>query len=181
MNRKLENIKKLEVSKPLKLDCGKTINNFPLAYETYGKLNENKDNAILVFHALTGDQFVAETNPVTNKEGWWVTAVGPGKAIDTKKYFVICANVIGGCMGSLGPRNINPENKNKKKIFISIHPWTLNLNKDNRWYRNIDDYNFMIKKITNSNEEKMTKVIQVPMAKPCFCFQSYSINPVIFD
>ena len=107
MNSKFENIKKLDVSKPLKLDCGKTINNFPLAYETYGKLNENKDNAILVFHALTGDQFVTNTNPITNKEGWWVTAVGPDKAIDTNKYFVICANVIGGCMGSLGPRNIN--------------------------------------------------------------------------
>ena len=93
MNSKLENIKKLEVSKPLKLDCGKTINNFPLAYETYGKLNENKDNAILVFHALTGDQFVSETNPVTNKEGWWVTAVGPDKAIDTNKYFVICVQM----------------------------------------------------------------------------------------
>tara|TARA_A100001011_G_scaffold257965_1_gene266259 strand:- start:3 stop:1142 length:1140 start_codon:yes stop_codon:yes gene_type:complete len=111
MNRKLENIKKHTVSKPLKLDCGKTINNFPLAYETYGKLNQNKDNAILVFHALTGDQFVAGTNPMTNKEGWWVTAVGPGKAIDTNKYFVICANVIGGCMGSLGPREINSETK----------------------------------------------------------------------
>ena len=111
MNSKLENIKKIQILKPLKLDCGKTINNFPLAYETFGKLNENKDNAILVFHALTGDQFVAGTNPVTNKEGWWVTAVGPGKAIDTKKYFVICANVIGGCMGSLGPRDINPETK----------------------------------------------------------------------
>ena len=111
MNIKLENIKKLSVTKPLKLDCGKTINNFPLAYETYGKLNENKDNAILVFHALTGDQFVTGTNPITKKEGWWVTAVGPGKAIDTNKYFVICANVIGGCMGSLGPKNINPESK----------------------------------------------------------------------
>jgi len=109
MNKKIEDIKKICVSKPLKLDCGKTINNFPLAYETYGKLNENKDNAILVFHALTGDQFVAGTNPVTNKEGWWVTAVGPGKAIDTNKYFVICANVIGGCMGSWGPSK-----KNKK-------------------------------------------------------------------
>jgi len=109
MNRKTEDIKKIIVSKPLKLDCGKTINDFPLAYETYGTLNENKDNAILVFHALTGDQFVAETNPVTNKEGWWVTAVGPGKAIDTNKYFVICANVIGGCMGSWGPSNNNKE------------------------------------------------------------------------
>ena len=111
MNSKTENIKKLVISKPLKLDCGKTINNFPIAYETYGKLNENKDNAVLVFHALTGDQFVTGTNPITNKEGWWVTAVGPGKAIDTNKYFVICANVIGGCMGSLGPRDINPETK----------------------------------------------------------------------
>ena len=111
MNVKIENIKKLDISKSLKLDCGKTITNFPLAYETYGKLNQNKDNAILVFHALTGDQFVTGTNPITNKEGWWVTAVGPGKAIDTNKYFVICANVIGGCMGSLGPKNINPETK----------------------------------------------------------------------
>ena len=109
MNRKTEDIKKIIVSKPLKLDCGKTINDFPLAYETYGTLNENKDNAILVFHALTGDQFVTGTNPVTNKEGWWVTAVGTGKAIDTNKYFVICANVIGGCMGSWGPSNNNKE------------------------------------------------------------------------
>ena len=69
MNRKIENINKITITKPLKLDCGKTIKNFPLAYETYGKLNENKDNAILVFHALTGDQFVTGTNPVTNKEG----------------------------------------------------------------------------------------------------------------
>jgi len=109
MNRKIENINKITITKPLKLDCGKTIKDFPLAYETYGKLNKNKDNAILVFHALTGDQFVAGTNPVTKKDGWWVTAVGPGKAIDTNKYFVICANVIGGCMGSLGPSDINEE------------------------------------------------------------------------
>tara|TARA_B110000438_G_scaffold69354_1_gene69600 strand:- start:3060 stop:4199 length:1140 start_codon:yes stop_codon:yes gene_type:complete len=109
MNKKIEDIKKIIVSKPLKLDCGKTVKDFPLAYETYGKLSENRDNAILVFHALTGDQFVTGTNPVTNKEGWWITAVGPGKAIDTNKYFVICANVIGGCMGSWGPSNKNKE------------------------------------------------------------------------
>ena len=111
MNSKIENIKKITVSKPLKLDCGKTISNFPLAYETYGKLNSEKNNAILVFHALTGDQFVTGTNPITGKEGWWVTAIGPDKAIDTKKYFVICANVIGGCMGSLGPGNTDPKTK----------------------------------------------------------------------
>ena len=120
MNSKLENIKKIKVTKPLKLDCGKTINNFPLAYETYGKLNKEKNNAILVFHALTGDQFISGTNPVTNKEGWWVTAVGPNKALDTNKYFVICANVIGGCMGSLGPKDINPETNQPYGLDLSL-------------------------------------------------------------
>ncbi len=103
-----ENIKTLIVNKPLKLDCGQTINEFPLAYETYGSLNKDKNNAILVFHALTGDQFVTGKNPITNKDGWWSYAVGPNKSIDTNKYFVICANVIGGCMGSFGPSHKNP-------------------------------------------------------------------------
>jgi homoserine O-acetyltransferase len=110
MNYKIENIKKITVTKPLKLDCGQTIKKFPIAYETYGKLNKEKNNAILIFHALSGDQFVAGTNPVTNKDGWWSTAVGPGKAVDTQKYFIICANVLGGCMGSFGPKNINDAN-----------------------------------------------------------------------
>ena len=78
-----ENIKKIIVNKPLKLDCGKTICDYPLAYETYGKLNEKKDNAILTFHALTGDQFVSGTNPITNKPGRGSYLVGPSKAIDT--------------------------------------------------------------------------------------------------
>jgi homoserine O-acetyltransferase len=107
MNYKTENIKQLIVKKALKLDCGLTIDNFPLAYETYGELNENTDNAILVFHALTGDQFASGNNPITKREGWWDTAVGPGKAIDTNKYFVICANVLGGCMGTFGPKEID--------------------------------------------------------------------------
>ena len=107
MNAK-KNIKKIIIKKPLILDCGKIINNYPIAYETYGTLNEKRDNAILAFHALTGDQFVSGTNPITNKNGWWSYAVGPGKAIDTKKFFVICANVIGGCMGSYGPDSIDP-------------------------------------------------------------------------
>jgi|TARA_B110000967_G_scaffold204126_1_gene246064 homoserine O-acetyltransferase len=110
MNYKIKNIKNIIVNNPLKLDCGQTINNFPIAYETYGKLNKKKNNAILIFHALTGDQFVAGENPITNKQGWWTTAVGPGKAIDTDKYFIICANVLGGCMGSFGPKDINVEN-----------------------------------------------------------------------
>ena len=87
MNYKPENIKQIIVTKPLKLDCGQTIKNFPIAYETYGELNKEKNNAVLIFHALTGDQFVTGTNPVTSRDGWWKTAVGPGKAVDTEKYF----------------------------------------------------------------------------------------------
>ena len=115
----IEKIKKIIIKKPLKLDCGKTINNYPLAYETYGTLNQKKDNAILAFHALTGDQFVSDKNPITNKNGWWSYLVGPSKAIDTNKFFVICANVIGGCMGSFGPNSIDPETN---KIFGTNFP-----------------------------------------------------------
>ena len=109
MNKDTKNIKKLIVNQSLDLDCGKTIKNFPLAYETYGALNKNKTNAVLIFHALSGDQFVTHINPITKMKGWWTIAVGPGKAIDTNKFFVICVNVLGGCMGSFGPREINPE------------------------------------------------------------------------
>ena len=107
MNNEIKNIKKLIIDHSFELDCGKTIRNFPLAFETYGSLNKNKSNAILAFHALTGDQFCANINPITKREGWWTAAVGPDKAIDTNKYFVICANVIGGCMGSWGPKEID--------------------------------------------------------------------------
>ena len=119
MNTELKNIKKLIINQPLELDCGKTIKNFPLAYETYGTLNKKKNNAVLAFHALTGDQFCTNTNPITKREGWWATAVGPGKAIDTNKYFVICANVLGGCMGTYGPTEINPETN---KLFGTTFP-----------------------------------------------------------
>ena len=106
---KFDNIKKIIVKDQLKLDCGKIISEFPIAYETYGKLNSKKDNAILVFHALTGDQFATDINPITKKDGWWKYAIGKGKAIDTNKYFVISANVLGGCMGSFGPSSLNKE------------------------------------------------------------------------
>ena len=85
----MKNVKKLIIDQPFELDCGKTIKDFPLAYETYGTLNNKKSNAILVFHALSGDQFAANINPITKKEGWWSNALGDGKAIDTKKYLVI--------------------------------------------------------------------------------------------
>ncbi len=77
-----------------------------MAYRTYGTLDAARANAILVCHALTGDQYVAETHPVTGKAGWWTSVVGPGKPIDTDRFFVICTNVLGGCMGSTGPRSI---------------------------------------------------------------------------
>ena len=113
MNIENKNIKKLIINESVKLDCGKIIKNFPLAFETYGTLNKKKTNAVLAFHALTGDQFITNLNPITKREGWWTFAVGPGKAIDTNKYFVICANVLGGCMGSFGPKEINQETNKK--------------------------------------------------------------------
>ncbi len=93
---------------PLKLASGSEIKNFPLAYQTYGKLNADRSNAILICHALTGDQYVSSTHPITKKDGWWNFMVGPKKPIDTEKFFVICSNVIGGCMGSVSPKEINP-------------------------------------------------------------------------
>jgi homoserine O-acetyltransferase len=92
----------------LPLDCGRALTPVTVAYMTHGSLNADKSNAILVCHALTGDQFVASTNPVTGKPGWWVSLIGPGKPIDTDRFFVICANVIGGCMGSTGPADNDP-------------------------------------------------------------------------
>ena len=104
---KSEKVKNLIIDKPLKLDCGKTIVNFPLAYETYGQLNKKRDNAILAFHALTGDQYATEKNPVTKRDGWWQNLIGPNKILDTNKFFIICSNVLGGCMGTTGPSSIN--------------------------------------------------------------------------
>ncbi|HEX6118623.1 MAG TPA: homoserine O-acetyltransferase [Dongiaceae bacterium] len=92
----------------LTLDCGAELGNVTLAYQTYGRLNAGKSNAILVCHALTGDQFVADQHPITGKPGWWQVMVGPGLPIDTERYFVICANVLGGCLGTTGPSSTNP-------------------------------------------------------------------------
>lgn len=96
-------------SEPLKLDCERALAPFSVAYMTYGNLNAEKSNAVLICHALTGDQYVASRHPVTGKPGWWETMVGPGKPIDTDKFFVICANILGGCMGSSGPASIDPK------------------------------------------------------------------------
>ena len=93
---------------PLPLDSGARLAPVEIAYETYGTLNAARDNAILICHALTGDQHVASPHPITGKPGWWQRMVGPGKPIDTDRHLVICSNVIGSCMGSSGPASIDP-------------------------------------------------------------------------
>ncbi|MBS7736050.1 homoserine O-acetyltransferase MetX [Chelatococcus composti] len=94
--------------KPLVMDCGARLAPWQIAYQTYGELNAARSNAVLVCHALTGDQHVANPHPVTGKPGWWETMVGPGRPIDTNRFFVICSNVVGGCMGTTGPASLNP-------------------------------------------------------------------------
>ncbi len=93
---------------PLVLDSGRQLSPFTVAYMTYGTLNAARTNAVLICHALTGDQFAASQHPVTGRPGWWETMVGPGRPIDTDRFYVICANVIGGCMGTTGPADTDP-------------------------------------------------------------------------
>lgn len=93
---------------PLRLDGGVLLSPVEIAYETYGTLAADGGNAILICHALTGDQHVASNHPITGKPGWWTRMVGPGKPIDPARHFVICANVLGSCMGSSGPATVNP-------------------------------------------------------------------------
>ena len=180
------NIKKITIDKPLKLDCGKIINNFPVAYETYGALNKKKDNAILIFHALTGDQFVSGINPITKKDGWWSYAVGPNKAIDTNKYFIICANVIGGCMGSYGPSDIDP--KSNKILGTNFPVITIN-DMVNAQY-NLLDF-FKIKKLfcvtggSMGGMQVLQFVANFPdkakIAIPIACTASHSAQNIAFN
>ncbi len=95
-------------SQPLIMDCGVHLAPWQIAYQTYGTLNADRSNAILICHALTGDQHVANEHPVTGKSGWWTTMIGQGRPIDIDHYFIICANVIGGCLGTTGPASLNP-------------------------------------------------------------------------
>ena len=94
---------------PLLLQSGVSLAPVTIAYQTYGTLNAEKTNTILICHALTMDQYVAGPHPTTGRAGWWNAIVGPGNVIDTDRFFVLCANVLGGCMGSTGPKEINPE------------------------------------------------------------------------
>ena len=108
LNTKLETIT-FASDRPLSLDCGVELSPFTLAYNTYGTLNADKSNAVLVCHALSLDQHAASTHPATGKDGWWPLMIGPGCPIDTDRFFVICPNVIGGCQGTTGPASQNPK------------------------------------------------------------------------
>lgn len=106
----------------LPLRCGKTLAQYTLAYETYGSLNAEKSNVILICHALTGDSHVAGyyTDDIAEQPGWWDEAVGPGKMFDTNRFFIICSNVIGGCQGSTGPSSFSSDGKRFALRFPSI-------------------------------------------------------------
>ncbi|MBE1237561.1 homoserine O-acetyltransferase [Phaeovibrio sulfidiphilus] len=93
---------------PLRLDSGAEMGPVTVAYQTQGTLNASRSNVVLVCHALTLDQYMRGPHPVTGRPGWWEDMVGPGKVIDTTRFFVVCANVLGGCMGTSGPKDINP-------------------------------------------------------------------------
>lgn len=104
----LKHVRTVTLSEPLKLDSGGELSEVTVAFETYGKLSPNRDNAVLVCHALTGDSHVARHDE-NDDVGWWDIVVGPGKPIDTDRYFVICPNALGGCRGTTGPNSINPQ------------------------------------------------------------------------
>ena len=101
--------KYFNITQPIELDSGEILENVTVAYETYGELNKEKSNAILVCHALTGDAHAAGWHEGDKKPGWWEIVIGPGKALDSEKYFIICSNVLGGCKGTTGPSSINPK------------------------------------------------------------------------
>lgn len=105
-----QTIRAIEADTPLELQSGKTLAPIDVAYETYGQINQQRDNVILICHALSGNAHVAGLNhPDDEKPGWWDIMIGPGKYIDTNKYYVICSNFLGGCSGTTGPSSINPE------------------------------------------------------------------------
>ena len=107
-----DGLKRLSVAfadRPLRLDSGRVLDHVEIAYETWGELSPKRDNVVVVCHALTGDQFAASPNPVTGRPAWWPTIVGPGRPVDTDRFFVICSNILGGCMGSTGPASRRPD------------------------------------------------------------------------
>ena len=117
----------VNIEQSLNLDCGKTLDNFSLIYETYGNLNQEKNNAILICHALSGDHHAAGYHSVDDKKpGWWDSCIGPGKPFDTNKFFVVSLNNIGGCMGSTGPNTVDKNTGNEYGPdfpIVTVNDW----------------------------------------------------------
>ena len=107
--RRYGKVVELGRERALRLDCGVELGPFNVAFQTFGEINAERSNVVLVCHALSGDQHVAGPHPVIEGRGWWDIMVGPGKPLDTERYHVICANVLGGCMGTAGPNQIDPK------------------------------------------------------------------------
>ena len=112
--------KYFHIEEPIELDSGEILEEVCVAYETYGELNKEKSNAILICHALTGDAHAAGWHEGDKKPGWWDIVIGPGKALDTEKYFIICSNVLGGCKGTTGPSSINPKTGKKYGLDFPV-------------------------------------------------------------
>ena len=118
--------KKIHISKPLELNSGKVLSAYDLMYETYGQLNDDKSNAVLVCHALSGNHHVAGLHKGDEKPGWWDNMIGPSKPINTDKLFVVCMNNLGGCHGSTGPTSINEETNNPYGFefpIVTVQDW----------------------------------------------------------
>jgi homoserine O-acetyltransferase len=117
----------VNIEQSLNLDCGKTLDNFSLIYETYGNLNQENNNAILICHALSGDHHAAGYHSVDDKKpGWWDSCIGPGKPFDTNKFFVVSLNNIGGCMGSTGPNTVDKNTGNEYGPdfpIVTVNDW----------------------------------------------------------
>ncbi|MDZ4761350.1 MAG: homoserine O-acetyltransferase [Alphaproteobacteria bacterium] len=110
--RSADGIRRVSIAgpgRPFRLDSGRTLDQVEIAFETWGELSPARDNVVIVCHALTGDQFVADQNPITGRPAWWPRMVGPGLPVDTDRFFVIATNVLGGCMGSTGPASLRAD------------------------------------------------------------------------
>ncbi|HKJ94081.1 MAG TPA: homoserine O-acetyltransferase [Gammaproteobacteria bacterium] len=120
---------KAHFSEPLALDCGLTLTAYDLVYETYGRLNADRSNAVLVCHALSGTHHAAGYHSREDrKPGWWETCIGPGKPLDTNRFFVVCCNNLGGCHGSTGPASLNPETGQPYGPdfpMVTVHDWVV--------------------------------------------------------
>jgi len=135
-----------KIRTPLRLISGKTLPKYDLKYETYGELNENKDNAVLICHALSGNHHAAGKYQGDDKAGWWNNMIGPEKPIDTNKQFVVCLNNLGGCHGTTGPTSINPEtNKVYGSDFpiVTVSDW-VNSQKELMDYLDIPYWQFIV-------------------------------------